>query len=434
MKRILTLGAVAAVILSALSCRQEEVYFGEIEFSKNLYTVFTNGNTDIVLNIDEVQYEDVSIPLIFSGSAVKGRDYTVSAETITIPAGKTSGSVNIANISLREKVVNLSFSLSEYYKAGNKFSTVIAAENREALAYSFDIAENVVLESYIAKLTLTGTTSGKEFKAETDITVPLTFSGAGQSLLQYESFIKIPAGSNQGRLELKMKDSNFIGNTPVTVSVDRNEASRLIPGENKALLLHVRGKQTPDKLVGTWKFNRTMGLTELEEWYDLYLDDVALLPTHNNYFTLTFTKESDGTVNLIPEVSGARDFSNYFTKAKITLAEPVNPCSNHIRLGDNTTEENHMFVASDKQDGSAYMVFTYYKLSKVNYAFAKDKEDYKEARIAIAITPSGKMILSLKEYTSTPPFGEELFKDYTKDGKFKFDPELMGFASLFTKE
>ena len=432
MKRFLTLAAIAAVILSAISCRNQKPV-PELEFSKNLYTIFAKGNTDIVLIVNEVQEKDLSIPLKFSGSAEKGTDYTVSSETITIPAGGLAGSINLTDISLsKEKQVSVSFDAPAGYKQGNKFSAVVAAESQEALAYSFNIAENVVLESYIAKLTLTGTTSGNEFKAETDIKVPLTFSGGGQSLLQYESFIKIPAGSNEGRLELKMKDPNFTGNTQLTVTVNRGEAPRLIPGDNKALLLHVRGKQTPDKLVGTWKFNRTMGLNELEEWYGLYSDDVALLPTHNQDFTLKFAKEGDGSVKLIPGANG--DFANYFAEAKITLAEPVNPCSNHIKLGDNTTEENHMFVASDKQDGNAYMVFTYYKLSKVNYAFAKDKEDYKEARIAIAITPSGKMILSLKEYTSTPPFGEELFKDYTKDGKFTFDPELMGFASLFTKE
>ena len=91
-------------------------------------------------------------------------------------------------------------------------------------------------------------------------------------------------------------------------------------------------------------------------------------------------------------------------------------------------EENNGFVALS-EEGSAYYVYTYYKLSKVNFAFSKRTQDYKEAAIAIAMTPSGKMILQLKQYTSNPPFGENLFMLYDEE----FDPELMGFASLFEK-
>lgn len=424
------MAAFTAAILLAGACNKTKPV-PELEFSKNLYTVFAKGNTDIVLIVNEVQEKELSVPLKFSGSAEKGKDYTVSAENIIIPAGGLAGSINLTNISLsEEKQVSVSFDAPQGYKKGNKFSAVIAAESQEALAYSFNISENVVLESYIARIKLTGTTSGNKFKAESEIIIPLVFSGAGQSLLQYENSIKIPAGSNEGRLELKLKDPDFTGNTPMTITVNRSEAPRLIPGDNKSLLLHIRGKQSPDKLVGKWKFNRTMGLVDLEGWYGDYGDDTALLPTDNTDFTLTFTKESDGSVKLTPGSKG--DFANYFAEAKITLDKPVNPCANAIKLGDNTMEENHGFVALDIEDGNAYMVFTYYKLSKVNYAFSKDSQDYKEATIAIAITPSGKMIVSLKEYTNTPPFGEELFKDYNKDETF--DPELMGFASLFTKE
>lgn len=428
MKRFLTTMAVIATIISVGSC-QKSKEDPSLDFSKSLYTVFAKGSAEITVLTSEAPQGELIVPLKFSGTAVKDEDYKVSSESVKIAAGELSGSVSITNVALsEEKTLTVTFEAPSGYKAGNKFSAVIASDQQEALIYSFRTAENVVLESYEAGINLIGTENGKDFKAQTDLSIPILVKGAGETALDYEPVVKIKAGESKGTIKFKIKDPAFSGNLPVKVSVNTDEAPRFNGGDIPELLLNVRGQQTPDKLVGTWKFVRAMDLPEIEEWYKESEDDVSLLPTHNEGFTLTFSKEGDGSVKLVPNKSG--DFANYFTEAVVTLTIPVNPCSKAIMLGKNTTEENNMYVAADNKDGSAYYVYTYYKLSKVNFAFSKDKQDYKEAAIAIAMTPSGKMVLQLKQYTLEPPFGENLFMLY----EGKFDPEVMGFASLFEKQ
>lgn len=57
-------------------------------------TQFFEGETaTITATIARAILQDVTLDLVFAGSAIAGTDYTVSAETITIPAGSTSGSV-----------------------------------------------------------------------------------------------------------------------------------------------------------------------------------------------------------------------------------------------------------------------------------------------------------------------------------------------------
>ena len=428
MKRLLTAMATFATIIFAISCHKVEET-PELNFSNVLYTIFAKGSVEITISVSKAPQNEIVVPLRFLGKAEINNDYKVSSESIKIAAGKLSGSVFVTDIALsEEKTLSVSFEAPAGYKAGNKFSAVILSDKQEALIYTFLTSKNVVLESYEARINITGTESGKDFKAQTDLAIPVIVNGAGAAYLDYKPIIDVKAGTRTGTIKFKLKDPAFNGNLPVTITVDTDKAPRFNAGDNASLLLNVEGKLTPDKLAGTWKFITVMGKEDIESWYsdDDFKDDISLLPTHNDGFTLTFSKQRDDSVKLIPNDKG--DFANYFAEASVTLTSPVNPCAHAITLGENTMEENNGFVALS-EEGSAYYVYTYYKLSKVNFAFSKRTQDYKEAAIAIAMTPSGKMILQLKQYTSTPPFGENLFMLYDEE----FDPELMGFASLFEK-
>lgn len=419
--------AAAAAILFAASCQKAKEQ-PELDFSKALYTIFAKGTAQVTVMTNEVAEQELTIPLKFSGTAEKDVDYKVSAESVKIKAGQISGSITVTNISLsEEKTLTVSIEAPSGYKIGNRFSAVIAADKQEAIIFNFLSKENVVLESYKAVISFTGAESGKDFKAQTDLSIPIEVKGAGKSALTYNSTIEVKAGENKGYIKFSLKDPAFSGNLPVTVNINTIEAPRFIAGDNPEMLLNVRGKQTPDKLAGTWKFVRTMGLKDLNEWYTEYEDNTDILPTKNEGFTLTFTKNSDGSVKLVPGEKG--DFANYFAESVVTLTKPVNPCAKAVTLGENTAEENNGFVSLD-EEGSPYFVYTYYNLSNVNYAFSSTDKDYKPAAIAIAIIPSGKMVIQLKQYTMTPPFGENLFMMY----EGVFDPDLMGFGSLFEKQ
>ena len=62
---------------------------------------------------------------------------------------------------------------------------VVSPDMQEALVYSVSVARGYALESYIATINVTGTVSGKDFKAIEDITIPLVLSGDGAANLTF---------------------------------------------------------------------------------------------------------------------------------------------------------------------------------------------------------------------------------------------------------
>ena len=328
--------AAAVAAVSMVSCDNDDSK-PTIEFSKTLYTVYQKGDVDVDVVVSGPAETDLTVPLTFIGNAEKGVDYTASAESVVIKAGESSGSVTITNVSLsEEKQVSLGFTVPEGYSMGTKIVAVIAPSSQEALVYSFSMTKFDALEGCLATVNVVGTLTGKDFKADEDIYVPLAVSGEGASKLSFTDegttstssvsakpgvFALIHAGESSGVAKFKVEDG-FSGDLKAEISVNEEADSRFIAGDNSKMEVAVKGLQTPDKLVGTWKFSKVFSKDEMDMWFMEYEDDPEALPTHNEGFTLTFAKESDGTVSLTP--GGKGDFLNFFRKATVTLGEPKN--------------------------------------------------------------------------------------------------------------
>lgn len=451
-KKFMTFVTVAVAALSLASCEKEGGKETPVlEFEKILYTVYDKGTVDVVIKSNVAVAENVTIPVTFSGEAEKGVDYKIVAkddegneiaaeDVVTIEAGKTAGAITVKNISLSEKKqISVSFAVPEGYAAGTKKTAVVAPDSQEALIYSFQMARGYALESFVTTIKVTGTVSGTDFKAAEDIIIPLSLTGEGASVLQFVEEKETEGGETEGGADtrsiaapakgpyavLKAGQTSatvkftvpegYSGDKEALLAVDSDADSRFIEGgDNEFVSIAVRGLQTPDKLVGTWKFSRMYTDDEdgLEYWYE---DDLENCPIHNDGFKLTFSKNNDGIVTVIPEGSG--DFNNFFRESAITLTEPINLTANGVLLGSTTAFEGSLFV-------NKYHFNTYYKLSKANRAFSAKKEALGEAVIVLCLDDDG-LTVEFRDYDK-PEFGE-----YWWDG---FDPDMFGFPSLFVKE
>lgn len=438
-KRFITFMAAAVAAVSMVSCDNDDSK-PTIEFSKTLYTVYQKGAVDVDVVVSGPAETDLTVPLTFIGNAEKGVDYTASAESVVIKAGESSGSVTITNVSLsEEKQVSLGFTVPEGYSMGTKIVAVIAPSSQEALVYSFNMTKFDALEGCLATVNVVGTLTGKDFKADEDIYVPLAVSGEGASKLSFTVegttpttstsakpgvFALIHAGESSGVAKFKVEDG-FSGDLKAEISVNEEADSRFIAGDNSKMEVAVKGLQTPDKLVGTWKFSKVFSKDEMDMWFMEYEDDPEALPTHNEGFTLTFAKESDGTVSLTP--GGKGDFLNFFRKATVTLDKPKNLVAKGVVLGSHSTLEGQMFIAADETNSCKYQSDTYYKLSSANRAFSATKETLGEATVVFRLSDDG-LTLEFRDYDK-PPFGEMWADEWAK-----FDPDMFGFASLFVKQ
>lgn len=452
-KKFMTFVTVAVAALSLASCEKEGGKETPVlEFEKILYTVYDKGTVDVVIKSNVAVAEDVTIPVTFSGEAEKGVDYKIVAkddegneiaaeDVVTIEAGKTAGAITVKNISLSEKKqISVSFAVPEGYAAGTKKTAVVAPDSQEALIYSFQMARGYALESFVTTIKVTGTVSGTDFKAAEDITIPLSLTGEGASVLQFVEeketeggasttsiaapvwpYAVLKAGQTSATVKFTVPEG-YSGDKEALLAVDSDADSRFIEGgATETVSIAVRGLQTPDKLVGTWKFSKVYDkATIIELWADpdLLGTDESELPIHNEGFTLTFTKEDDGSVKLTP--GGTGDFTKFFRTAIVTLGEPINQTKPSIILGKHTTYDCNMFIQNDP-DGTGYQFDTYYKLSSANRAFSADVETLGESTVIFNLTDNG-LVVEFRDYE------DELVEI------LGFDPDFSSFPSLFVKE
>lgn len=426
------MATVAIAVISLASCNKNNNPV--IQFDKTLYTVYEGGEVVIGITVSEPSDADILVPLRFNDGPVKNVDYTVSSETVTIPAGQTVGYVTLTNISMTvEKPLAMSFELPAGYSYGLRLLAIVNPDSQEAIVYQFATDKTYANESVIATIKVTGSVSGSDLVTPEDLYIPLVLEGEGSSALTFvpensssaaqpesEVYALLRAGETKATVRFTVADG-FSGDLNAVLSVDNSEDNRFIAGDNSTLSINVRGLQTPDKLLGTWVFSKVYDLDEVEEWFAEMEDDTELLPTHNEGFTLTFAQDSNGEVTVTP--GGTGDMLNFFRTATVSLTEPKNTVSGSVTLGKYTVYESNMFIADVAE---TYQTNTYYQLSSANRAFSSSDESLGEAVVVFSLTDNG-LNVEFRDY-DTPPFGEMWW-----DGG-GFDPEVFGFASLFVRK
>lgn len=431
-KRILTFVAAAAAAVTISSCQKD--YKPTVEFEKSLYTAYAKRSVDVKVILSEPATENVSV-MINSSGANAGTDFELTGVPVTIKAGETSGTFSVKNLNLTQaSPLNLGIECPSGYDLGTKFVTIVAPDPEETLVYSFELTKADVLGSYVAKIKVTGVTSGDKLSLNDDVIIPLKITGEAAPYVVFDPATKatnktysgphavLKAGKSTATFKFSLKDG-FKDGDKVGVTVDMDAAVRFIPGDNESAEYTLYSVKVPDAILGTWTFSKVFAVDELIGWFEMEGDNPSLLPLNNEGFTLTFTKDESGVVTVTPNDKG--DFASFFREATMIPTNPINYSSEGKPMGGggNAVSECTMFMAYD-----GYKVHTnaYYLLSAANRAFSKDNEAIGEAVVVFTIV-DGDLTVEFRDYDK-PPFGIKWWKDE------KFDPDMFGFASLFVKQ
>lgn len=139
-----------------------------VTISGDPLAVEEGGTSTLTASINEITTEDVVVNLSFGGSATLNEDYTVSAESLTIPQGQTSASIDIAviddNAVEGEESIEMSIASVTNGVADNSVVTVNILDN--------DVALGLILKGILAiEWTTSGNNGGKaiHLKAVEDI-------------------------------------------------------------------------------------------------------------------------------------------------------------------------------------------------------------------------------------------------------------------------
>ena len=418
MKYLSKLMAILTLALFSVACSEDGKI--TVEFEKTLYTVHGGGSVDIAVNVSEPAASDISIGLLFSGSASADK-YAASFDTVTIPAGETTGTVTISDIriSQEEQIVVGIVSCPSGYTPGAKSVTIVTVDAEELLVCSFATTSDNAIGSYRARIDVSGAVSGKDLSLNEDVVIPLTASGAAASYLNFggEPHALLKAGDKVAIAEFSL-NPGFEEGAEVKLSIKEGE-DRILIGNNETITLKLYGAEIPEALLGTWTFDHVFDIEEVEEFFGEMEDDITLLPTHNEGFTLTFEKDDAGIITVTPNDKG--DFAKFFRTATVTPTEPINYSSEGTVTGMNTVSEINMFMAMEDYD---VHTCSYYKLSEANRAFSSEVETLGEAVVIFTLVEGGLQV-EFRDY-DTPPFGEMWWDP-------EFDPDMFGFASLFVK-
>lgn len=410
--------AILTLALFSVACSEDGKI--TVEFEKTLYTVHGGGSVDIAVNVSEPAASDISIGLLFSGSASADK-YAASFDTVTIPAGETTGTVTISDIriSQEEQIVVGIVSCPSGYTPGAKSVTIVTVDAEELLVCSFATTSDNAIGSYRARIDVSGAVSGKDLSLNEDVVIPLTASGAAASYLNFggEPHALLKAGDKVAIAEFSL-NPGFEEGAEVKLSIKEGE-DRILIGNNETITLKLYGAEIPEALLGTWTFDHVFDIEEVEEFFGEMEDDITLLPTHNEGFTLTFEKDNAGIITVTPNDKG--DFAKFFRTATVTPTEPINYSSEGIVTGMNTVSEINMFMAMEDYD---VHTCSYYKLSEANRAFSSEVETLGEAVVIFTLVEGGLQV-EFRDY-DTPPFGEMWWDS-------EFDADMFGFASLFVK-
>ena len=410
--------AILTLALFSVACSEDGKI--TVEFEKTLYTVHGGGSVDIAVNVSEPAASDISIGLLFSGSASADK-YAASFDTVTIPAGETTGTVTISDIriSQEEQIVVGIVSCPSGYTPGAKSVTIVTVDAEELLVCSFATTSDNAIGSYRARIDVSGAVSGKDLSLNEDVVIPLTASGAAASYLNFggEPHALLKAGDKVAIAEFSL-NPGFEEGAEVKLSIKEGE-DRILIGNNETITLKLYGAEIPEALLGTWTFDHVFDIEEVEEFFSEMEDDITLLPTHNEGFTLTFEKDNAGIITVTPNDKG--DFAKFFRTATVTPTEPINYSSEGTVTGMNTVSEINMFMAMEDYD---FHTCSYYKLSEANRAFSSEVETLGEAVVIFTLVEGGLQV-EFRDY-DTPPFGEIWWDP-------DFDPDMFGFASLFVK-
>ena len=436
MKRILTILASVAMVMAAVSCSKDETVTPSLTFGKSHYVLLADAPLTVDVVTDIAPSADLTVDLSFTGEAVEGTDYSVSAKNVVIPAGQLSGSVTITPEQnyTADKTIVIAMTLPAGYQMGKNSTAVVAVEAKEVLLYSFAVTQANVVDRYVVKLELSGMTSGDDWVATADMEIPYSITpDAGEALVLADDVFTLAKGTNVATLvvnagEIEGDPQDFV------ITVDEEAAGAgFAAGTNDSVTLTVSGLLKISSLLGTWEYNDL--IDEEDSYYFIYdpeytEDDYELLPIDNEGFKITFYEAYDEEGNLVYKVKpeGEGDWNDYFRDAVIDYRSPINYDEDAEITGPYSAIEYNMFplLRYDEEP------MVYFSLDKVNRAFSPDTENIGEGAISMWIDSDGLLIVNIKDYD------EPAFATYwwigPEDGSYGDNfAEMFAFASTFVK-
>ena len=156
-----------------------------LSFSRSIYILPASSSLEIELRASVAPEQDLEVPIQLTGTAVKGTDYTISAEKFVIKAGEKKATLLITpkdNLTEGQEI-RVAITPTGGYSLGNKNVAMIPIETKEKIMYSFSTANGRLLSDLNVTVQLKGETTGTSFKASEGVHIPFDIVCGGAAML-----------------------------------------------------------------------------------------------------------------------------------------------------------------------------------------------------------------------------------------------------------
>ena len=319
MKKVLFyLFVMCSLVVTSCSSDDDDNFVEVIELNFNqAHYSLAKGEIELRLISDQPASATVSIPVLFSGTAVEGTDFTAD-KSITLKAGETEAVLKVKRIEEnigeddKELVVNLGTAPTGF-KVGVGSYTSVELLGTTGVIMSFDDVSGILTEatSYgITLETMTGAVYKVSEETRFDIEVDPSSTAVEGTHFSFDGgkYATVLKNKNKGTVSVKFLKKEEGKDKLVLRLVERDGYAY---GNNASIIITISG---PYILTGTWAFDKISNLTFYQ---NMWGEDITKFPTGTSADQIKFEGNSYQEYTFIPTLSG--ELKNYFGTESCTV-------------------------------------------------------------------------------------------------------------------
>lgn len=385
-----------------------------LSFAKPVLALST-GSVTLDLQVSGVDLSSlaspVTVPVAFSGTAVKGSEYSVSAEQFILGGNNQSLSITVTaldNYDEAKEIVATLGSVADFIP-GKNATTKISLGVKGKIMYSFSVKSMTMGETGSVQLDLY-TATGAKYTAEQDIVIPIEIA-EGSTAVENTNFtfegakqLVVAQGKSSGAITLKAGTLET-GKDKVVLKTGLENNKGFVRGQYNEITVTIFGSYF-SKLEGTWKMSAE-GNYDPTEFANLngsssdndkptFDADMAALPAYNANDRLVFTEEGlttslESTLkNFFRENSGISKGEEIIVRegmgTKVPLQLILLDNVNRYFSATEQSEDTEAYIGINFKDGDSNKMKIYF----VDYnskSFLVDKIYYDETKPTATYSP-----------------------------------------------
>ena len=385
-----------------------------LSFAKPVLALST-GSVTLDLQVSGVDLSSlaspVTVPVAFSGTAVKGSEYSVSAEQFILGGNNQSLSITVTaldNYDEAKEIVATLGSVADFIP-GKNATAKISLGVKGKIMYSFSVKSMTMGETGSVQLDLY-TATGAKYTAEQDIVIPIEIA-EGSTAVENTNFtfegakqLVVAQGKSSGAITLKAGTLET-GKDKVVLKTGLENNKGFVRGQYNEITVTIFGSYF-SKLEGTWKMSAE-GNYDPTEFANLngsssdndkptFDADMAALPAYNAKDRLVFTEEGlttslESTLkNFFRENSGISKGEEIIVRegmgTKVPLQLILLDNVNRYFSATEQSEDTEAYIGINFKDGDSNKMKIYF----VDYnskSFIVDKIYYDETKPTATYSP-----------------------------------------------